>query len=70
MEIPKRDIEITDMSFRYIGSDVPVFENLSLTFLIRNHSNCWSQWKWKNNPIKLLMKFYDPDQEKSELEYH
>jgi ATP-binding cassette subfamily B protein len=30
-EIPKRDIEITDMSFRYIGSDVPVFENLSLT---------------------------------------
>jgi ATP-binding cassette subfamily B protein len=31
MEIPQRDIEITDMSFRYIGSDVPVFENLSLT---------------------------------------
>ncbi len=29
-EIPQKDIEISNMSFRYIGSDVPVFENLNL----------------------------------------
>ncbi len=52
MEIPKRDIEITDMSFRYIGSDVPVFENLSLTIPYQKTTAIVGARKWKNYPIE------------------
>ncbi|AZA79206.1 peptidase domain-containing ABC transporter [Chryseobacterium sp. G0186] len=62
-EIPHRDIEITDMSFRYIGSDVPVFENLNLSIPYRQTTAIvGASGSGKTTLLKLLMKFYDPDQ--------
>ncbi|REC46261.1 peptidase domain-containing ABC transporter [Chryseobacterium pennipullorum] len=61
-DIPKKDIEITDMSFRYIGSDVPVFENLSLTIPYQQTTAIvGASGSGKTTLLKLLMKFYDPD---------
>ncbi|MGL6128179.1 ABC transporter ATP-binding protein [Chryseobacterium artocarpi] len=63
MDIPHRDIEITDMSFRYVGSDVPVFENLSLTIPYQKTTAIvGASGSGKTTLLKLLMKFYDPDQ--------
>ncbi|RLJ23097.1 ATP-binding cassette subfamily B protein [Chryseobacterium sp. 7] len=63
MDVPKRDIEIKDMSFRYIGSDVPVFENLSLTIPYQQTTAIvGASGSGKTTLLKLLMKFYDPDQ--------
>jgi len=63
MDIPKKDIEITDMSFRYIGSDVPVFENLNLTIPYQQTTAIvGASGSGKTTLLKLLMKFYDPDQ--------
>ncbi|MCW1964651.1 peptidase domain-containing ABC transporter [Chryseobacterium viscerum] len=62
-DIPKKDIEIKDMSFRYIGSDVPVFENLSLTIPYQQTTAIvGASGSGKTTLLKLLMKFYDPDQ--------
>ncbi|MFP8896170.1 peptidase domain-containing ABC transporter [Chryseobacterium sp. EZn1] len=62
-DIPKQDIEIKDMSFRYIGSDVPVFENLSLTIPYQQTTAIvGASGSGKTTLLKLLMKFYDPDQ--------
>ncbi|CAI8931862.1 peptidase domain-containing ABC transporter [Chryseobacterium sp. IT-36CA2] len=62
-DVPKRDIEIKDMSFRYIGSDVPVFENLSLTIPYQQTTAIvGASGSGKTTLLKLLMKFYDPDQ--------
>lgn len=61
--VPKQDIEIKDMSFRYIGSDVPVFENLSLTIPYQQTTAIvGASGSGKTTLLKLLMKFYDPDQ--------
>jgi ATP-binding cassette subfamily B protein len=63
MDIPKKDIEIKDMSFRYIGSDVPVFENLNLTIPYQQTTAIvGASGSGKTTLLKLLMKFYDPDQ--------
>ncbi|WP_278377445.1 peptidase domain-containing ABC transporter [Chryseobacterium arthrosphaerae] len=63
MDVPQKDIEITDMSFRYIGSDVPVFENLNLTIPYRQTTAIvGASGSGKTTLLKLLMKFYDPDQ--------
>lgn len=62
-EIPHKDIEITNMSFRYIGSDVPVFENLNLSIPYRQTTAIvGASGSGKTTLLKLLMKFYDPDQ--------
>lgn len=62
MEIPQRDIEITDMSFRYIGSDVPVFENLNLTIPYQKTTAIvGASGSGKTTLLKLLMKFYEPN---------
>ncbi|MCS4305360.1 peptidase domain-containing ABC transporter [Chryseobacterium sp. BIGb0232] len=62
MEIPQKDIEITDMSFRYIGSDVPVFENLNLTIPYQKTTAIvGASGSGKTTLLKLLMKFYEPD---------
>ncbi|WFB66751.1 peptidase domain-containing ABC transporter [Chryseobacterium sp. WX] len=62
-DVPKQDIEIKDMSFRYIGSDVPVFENLSLTIPYQQTTAIvGASGSGKTTLLKLLMKFYDPDQ--------
>jgi ATP-binding cassette subfamily B protein len=61
-DVPKQDIEIKDMSFRYIGSDVPVFENLSLTIPYQQTTAIvGASGSGKTTLLKLLMKFYDPD---------
>lgn len=63
MDIPKKDIEIKDVSFRYIGSDVPVFENLNLTIPYQQTTAIvGASGSGKTTLLKLLMKFYDPDQ--------
>lgn len=62
-DVPKQDIEIKDMSFRYIGSDVPVFENLSLTIPYQQTTAIvGASGSGKTTLLKLLMKFYEPDQ--------
>ncbi|WP_426477110.1 peptidase domain-containing ABC transporter [Chryseobacterium sp. CBSDS_008] len=62
IDIPKKDIEIKDMSFRYIGSDVPVFENLNLTIPYQQTTAIvGASGSGKTTLLKLLMKFYDPD---------
>jgi ATP-binding cassette subfamily B protein len=62
-DVPKKDIEIRDMSFRYIGSDVPVFENLSLTIPYQQTTAIvGASGSGKTTLLKLLMKFYEPDQ--------
>lgn len=62
-DVPKQDIEIKDMSFRYIGSDVPVFENLNLTIPYQQTTAIvGASGSGKTTLLKLLMKFYDPDQ--------
>lgn len=61
-EIPKKDIEIENVSFRYIGSDQFVFENLNLT--IPNQKTTaivGASGSGKTTLLKLLMKFYEPN---------
>jgi ATP-binding cassette subfamily B protein len=61
-DFPKKDIEIKDMSFRYIGSDVPVFEDLNLTIPYQQTTAIvGASGSGKTTLLKLLMKFYDPD---------
>lgn len=60
-EIPQNDIELKDVSFRYIGSDSFVFENLNLTILNQKTTAIvGASGSGKTTLLKLLMKFYDP----------
>jgi ATP-binding cassette subfamily B protein len=59
-EIPEKDIVIHNMSFRYIGSDSFVFEDLSLNILSKNNCNYGASGSGKTTLLKLLMKFYEP----------
>ncbi len=62
-EVPERDIEITNMAFRYVGSDVPVFENLSLNIPHRKTTAIvGASGSGKTTLLKLLMKFYEPNE--------
>jgi ATP-binding cassette subfamily B protein len=62
-EVPQKDIEISNMSFRYIGSDVPVFENLNLTIPYQKTTAIvGASGSGKTTLLKLLMKFYDPSE--------
>ena len=62
-DIPKDvDIVIKDLSFRYIGNDVNVLENLNLTI----HANkitaiVGTSGSGKTTLMKLLLKFYEPN---------
>ncbi|MGH1520711.1 peptidase domain-containing ABC transporter [Chryseobacterium sp. JK1] len=61
-DVPQKDLQIVDMSFRYIGSDVPVFENLTLTIPYRQTTAIvGASGSGKTTLLKLLMKFYEPD---------
>ncbi|MDP9956586.1 ATP-binding cassette subfamily B protein [Epilithonimonas hungarica] len=61
-EIPEKDIEIQNMSFRYIGSDAFVFENLSLNIPYqRTTAIVGASGSGKTTLLKLLMKFYEPN---------
>nr|WP_314494786.1 peptidase domain-containing ABC transporter [uncultured Chryseobacterium sp.] len=62
-EVPEKDIEITNMSFRYIGSDTPVFENLSLNIPYQKTTAIvGASGSGKTTLLKLLMKFYEPNE--------
>lgn len=60
--VSEDDIELKDVNFRYIGSDIPVIENLNLTI----HKNkitaiVGSSGSGKTTLMKLLLKFYEPN---------
>lgn len=55
-------IEIKDLSYRYLGSDIPVLENLNL--IIPAHkvtAIVGVSGSGKTTLMKLLLKFYEPD---------
>ncbi|MEZ7528177.1 peptidase domain-containing ABC transporter [Cloacibacterium normanense] len=61
-EIPQKDIEIENVSFRYIGSDQFVFENLNLTIPYQKTTAIvGASGSGKTTLLKLLMKFYEPN---------
>jgi ATP-binding cassette subfamily B protein len=62
-EIPKNsDIVIQDLSFRYIGSDVNVLENLNLTIPANKITAIvGTSGSGKTTLMKLLLKFYEPN---------
>ncbi|KMQ68020.1 ABC transporter ATP-binding protein [Chryseobacterium sp. FH2] len=62
-EVPEKDIEISDMSFRYIGSDAFVFEHLNLNIPYQKTTAIvGSSGSGKTTLLKLLMKFYEPNE--------
>lgn len=62
-EIPQKDIEINDVSFRYVGSDQFVFENLNLTIPYQKTTAIvGASGSGKSTLLKLLMKFYEPNE--------
>ncbi|UTX50897.1 peptidase domain-containing ABC transporter [Chryseobacterium sp. MA9] len=61
-EIPQKDLEIQDVSFRYIGSNSFVFENLDLTIPYQKTTAIvGASGSGKTTLLKLLMKFYEPN---------
>ena len=60
-EIPQNNIEVSNMSFRYIGSDQYVFENLNLSIPYQKTTAfVGASGSGKTTLLKLLMKFYEP----------
>lgn len=62
-DIPKdSDIVIKDVTFKYIGSDVNVLENLNLTISANKVTAIvGTSGSGKTTLIKLLLKFYEPN---------
>jgi ATP-binding cassette subfamily B protein len=62
-DIPKdSDIIIKDLSYRYLGSDIPVLDSLSLKIPARKVTAIVGvSGSGKTTLMKLLLKFYDPD---------
>lgn len=61
-EIPKSDVTLHNISFRYTGSDAFVFENLNLTIPYQKTTAIvGSSGSGKTTLLKLLTKFYEPD---------
>lgn len=61
-EIPQKDLDIKNVSFRYIGSDAFVFEDLSLTIPYQKTTAIvGASGSGKTTLLKLLMKFYEPN---------
>lgn len=62
-DVPKnQDISIKNLSYRYLGSDIPVLENLNLT-IPRNKVTAivGVSGSGKTTLMKLLLKFYEPN---------
>lgn len=61
-EIPQNDIEVKNASFRYIGSENFVFEDLNLTIPYQKTTAIvGASGSGKTTLLKLLMKFYEPN---------
>ena len=61
-EIPQENIDFKDVSFRYIGSDSFVFENLSVQIPYQKTTAIvGASGSGKTTFLKLLMKFYEPN---------
>jgi ATP-binding cassette, subfamily B, bacterial len=62
-DIPKNcDIQIKNLSYRYIGSDVTVLENLNLTISANKITAIvGTSGSGKTTLMKLLLKFYEPN---------
>ena len=62
-DLPQKDIEIENVSFRYIGSEAHVFENLNLNIPYQKTTAIvGASGSGKTTLLKLLMKFYEPNQ--------
>lgn len=62
-DVPQNtNIEIQDLSFRYIGSDIPVLESLNLTIPAHKITAIvGTSGSGKTTLMKLLLKFYEPN---------
>ena len=62
-EVPQNvDIEIKNLSFRYLGSDVPVLDNLNLIISCNKVTAIVGvSGSGKTTLMKLLLKFYEPE---------
>jgi len=62
-DIPiESNIEIKEVSYRYLGSDIPVLENLNLTIPANKITAIVGvSGSGKTTLMKLLLKFYEPD---------
>lgn len=62
-DVPQNEnIEIKDLSYRYLGSDVPVLENLNLTIPANKVTAIVGvSGSGKTTLMKLLLKFYEPN---------
>jgi len=59
-DIPNEDIEVQNLSFRYLGSDEFVFDNLNLTIPYQKTTAIvGASGSGKTTLLKLLMKFYE-----------
>lgn len=66
--IPPYDIKITNMSFRYAGSEKYIFKNLDLVIPYRKTTAIvGASGSGKTTLLKLLMKFYEPNEGKIEI---
>lgn len=62
-EIPAKDIVVNNVSFRYVGSDQFVFENLNLSIPFQKTTAIvGASGSGKTTLLKLLMKFYEPNE--------
>lgn len=62
-EVPfDSDIELKNVSYRYLGSDIPVLDNLSLTIPANKVTAIVGvSGSGKTTLMKLLLKFYEPE---------
>ncbi|ALL05716.1 ABC transporter ATP-binding protein [Pedobacter sp. PACM 27299] len=62
-EIPQKDIELTNISFKYTGSDAFVFQDLNLVIPYQKTTAIvGASGSGKTTLLKLITKFYEPNQ--------
>lgn len=62
-EIPQKDIELTNISFKYTGSDAFVFQDLNLVIPYQKTTAIvGASGSGKTTLLKLITKFYEPTQ--------